>query len=51
MTPVDRGEGFFGDDDPRIPRGDGIFGQFYGPNHEEVGGLFNRRVLARAGPA
>ena len=44
----DTGEGFFGDDDRRIPRGDGIFGQFYGPDHEEVGGLFNRRGISGA---
>ena len=42
----DRGEGFFADEEPGGSRGEGIFGQFYGPNHEEVGGLFNRDDIA-----
>ena len=44
----DRGGGFFAEDARQIPRGDGIFGQFYGPNHEEAGGLFTRRGISGA---
>ena len=29
----------------RHPASDGISGRFYGPNHEEVGGLFGRREI------
>ena len=42
----DRGKGFFRDEGRGISRGEGIYGQFYGPNHEEVGGLFNRDDIA-----
>ena len=52
----DRGEGYFRENGDRIS-GDqgifghffeGIFGQFHGKNHEEVGGLFNRHGIAGA---
>ena len=43
-----RGGGYFGENGDRISRGEGIFGQFYGKNHEEVGGLFNRHGIAGA---
>ena len=42
------GQGYFGMDGFRPSRGNSIFGQFYGPDHEEVGGLFHRDGLAGA---
>ena len=52
----DRGEGYFRENGDRVSGDEGmpghffegIFGQFYGKNHEEVGGLFNRRGIAGA---
>ena len=41
-----RGGGFFGEEGRGFSRGEGIYGQFYGPSHEEVGGLFNRDDIA-----
>ena len=35
----------------RHPAGDGISGRFYGPDHEEVGGLFGRREVMPGGQA
>ena len=43
VAPMPRDE-----DGNRIPRGEGVFEQFYGKNHEEVGGLFNRQGIAGA---
>lgn len=42
------GEGYFRPEGARPSREGGIFGQFHGPNHEEVGGLFHRNGLAGA---
>lgn len=42
------GDGYFAVDGFRPSRRNGIFGQFYGPKHEEVGGLFHRDGLAGA---
>ncbi|MCY4488902.1 MAG: hypothetical protein OXF11_17535 [Deltaproteobacteria bacterium] len=42
------GDGYFGTEGFPASRGGGVFGQFYGPNHEEIGGLFHREGLAGA---
>lgn len=42
------GEGYFPRGGHLPPLGPGIFGQFHGPNHEEVGGLFHRDGLSGA---
>ena len=42
------GEGYFGREGSGNSADGSIFGQFYGPDHEEVGGLFNRNGLAGA---
>ena len=46
-SPTETGHLPFVGGDPFRGQG-GIFGQFYGPNHEEVGGLFHRDGLAGA---
>lgn len=42
------GGGYFGEEGFAPSPGGTIFGQFYGPNHEEVGGLFRRGGVAGA---
>ncbi len=44
----DHGDGYLGTEGFHPSRRSGIFGQFYGPKHEEVGGLFHRDGLAGA---
>ena len=43
-----RGAGYFHEAGAGPSTGASVFGQFYGPNHEEIGGLFRRDGLAGA---